>query len=52
MAAILVTTIKRHIGTAAERAAMSTTGLPAGSVFLETDTILVYIWDGSAWSLK
>ena len=48
----LVTVITRHIGTAADRAALSTTALTAGSLFLETDTILTYIWDGSAWNLQ
>jgi len=40
-----ITTIQRHLGTAAERAGMSTTGLPIGSTFEETDTKLVYVWD-------
>jgi len=40
-----ITMIHRHLGTAAERGAMSTTGLPIGSTFEETDTKLVYIWD-------
>ena len=49
-----ITTIQRHLGTAAERAAMSTTGLPIGSTFEETDTKLVYIWDPvtAAWYLE
>jgi len=38
MAAKLVTTIKRFVGTAAEIAALSLTGIPAGSTFFETDT--------------
>ena len=50
MAAILITTIKTYIGTAAERAAMSTAGLPAGSKFFETDNHLWYIWSGAAWA--
>jgi len=49
MAASRITTIHSFVGTASERAAMSTTGLPAGSTFRETDTKLVYIWDGSDW---
>lgn len=50
MADTLVTTVSRYIGTAAERAAMSTTGLPLGSEFLETDTRLKLYWDGSSWA--
>lgn len=38
MAAQLVTTIKRYIGTAAEIAAMTLTGIPTGSTFFESDT--------------
>lgn len=38
MAATLVTTIKRYIGTAAEIAAMTLTGIPTGSTFFESDT--------------
>lgn len=49
MAAILITVIKNYIGTAAERGTLSTTGLPAGSKFFETDNHLWYIWDGAAW---
>lgn len=52
MAAILVTTIKRFLGTAAEMAALSTTGLPAGSTF-QTDTGLLYVLDsGGSWNVK
>lgn len=50
MAAKLVTNISRHIGTAAERATMSTTGLLLGSEFMETDTGLRVFWDGSSWA--
>lgn len=49
MAEILMTVVKNYIGTAAERAAMTTTGMPAGSKFFETDNHLWYIWDGAAW---
>lgn len=49
MAVKIITTTKNYVGTAAERAAMSTTGMPAGSKFFETDNHLYYIWDGSAW---
>ena len=53
MAAILVTTIKRFLGTAAEMAALSTAGLPAGSTFFQTDTGLLYVLDsGSSWNVK
>lgn len=38
-----------YLGTAAERAALSTTGLVAFSTFWETDTKKGYVWDGSAW---
>ena len=51
MAAVLITNIQRHIGTAAERVAMTTTGLPAGSTFFETDTLDTYIYDGSDWNV-
>ena len=51
MAESLITSIHRLIGTAAERAAFSTTGLPVGSTFYETDTFLTYIWDLSSWQL-
>lgn len=45
----LVRIIKVYIGTAAERAAMSTSGLAAGSTFEESDTGALYKWDGAAW---
>lgn len=51
MAAILITNPKEYIGTNAERVALSTTGMPAGSTFFETDTKNIYIWSGSAWAL-
>ncbi len=49
MAATRMATIETHLGTSTERAAMSTTRLPLGSTFEETDTGLVKIWDSSAW---
>lgn len=49
MAEILITVVQNYIGTAAERAAMTTTALPAGSKFFESDNHLWYIWTGSAW---
>ena len=51
MAAVLVTAIHEHLGTAAEKAAMSTTGLPAGSTWIETDTSIKYKWDGTSWNI-
>ncbi len=44
----IVTTVKRFIGTAAERAAMSEAdrnATPAGSTYLESDTGLLYVLD-------
>jgi hypothetical protein len=49
MAIKLVKTIQGYIGTAAERIAMNTTSVFAGSTFEESDTGLKYKWDGSAW---
>jgi len=43
MAGVLVTSIKRFIGTAAEIAAISLTGIPAGSTFYETDSGIMKI---------
>ena len=51
MAEKLIRNKKEWIGTAAERVAMSTTGVQAGSTFYETDTSNVYIYDGLAWNL-
>ncbi len=48
MAETLIGNISRHIGTTAERASMSTTGLLLGSEFMETDTGLRMFWDGSS----
>lgn len=39
----LVTKINRYIGTAAEIAAMTLTGIPAGSTFFESDTGILKI---------
>lgn len=53
MAAILVATIKRFLGTAAEMAAMDVTGIPAGSTFFQTDTGLLYNLDSAGnWAVK
>jgi len=49
MALKLVTNTQEYIGTAAERAAMTTAGVYVGSTFEETDTGLIYKWSGSAW---
>jgi len=46
----VITLPKELIGTNAERLAYSTTELPIGSTFLETDTKAVYIYDGSSWN--
>ena len=40
---------KDYLGTAAEKTALSTTGLVAFSTFWETDTKKGFVWDGSAW---
>jgi hypothetical protein len=42
---------KDYLGTNAERLALSTTDLKAGSTFYETDTKSIYIWDETAWNL-
>jgi hypothetical protein len=52
LAVKLETMIKKYIGTSAERIAMVTTYVTIGSVFEETDTELVYKWNGSAWYIK
>ncbi len=45
--------IDRFIGTLAEREAMDTTGIPAGSKFFESDTGETYVFDGaSTWTRK
>ena len=49
MAAVLISTVTRYIGTSAERTAMVTTDLRAGAEFEETDTGNTYKWDGAAW---
>lgn len=51
MAATRITVIHEHIGTAAEKAAMSTATLPAGSTWIETDTSIKYKWDGVSWNI-
>jgi len=54
MAAKLITTIKRFIGTTAEMAALDITGVPVGSTFLVTDGGKgIYILDSSGvWVAK
>ncbi len=49
MAEKLVTRIERFIGTAAERAGMTTTSLLVGTEFFEKDTGKLYKWDGAAF---
>ena len=49
MAAKLVTLAQEYLGTDAEKVAMSTTGVKAGSSFYTTDTKKVYIFDGTVW---
>ena len=50
MAAILITGTQNYIGTAADKTAMSTASVKAGSTFTETDTQILYIWNGSTWN--
>ncbi len=53
MAAVLVTTIKRFLGTAAEMAALNVAKVPAGSTFFQTDTGLLYNLDSAGfWAVK
>ena len=51
MAATLIKEAQRYIGTAAERAGLTTTNVKAGATFYETDTKLTYIWDSVAFQL-
>lgn len=51
MAAVRVTDIHAHIGTEAEKTALNTAGLPAGSTWIETDTSIWYKWDGTSWNI-
>lgn len=39
----------RYVGTNAERVALATGGLVAGVLWVETDTLDIYTWDGTAW---
>jgi len=50
MAAVLITDTQNYIGTAAERAGLTTTAVKAGATFFETDTQLIYVWTGAAWT--
>jgi len=53
MAATLVTTIKRFIGTAAEMAALSVVGVSSGSTYFQDDTGLLYVLDSAGnWNPK
>ncbi len=48
-----VSIIQRFIGTAAEMAALDTSGLKAGSTFFDTGSGLLYVLDGAGdWHLK
>lgn len=38
-----------YLGTSAEKAAFSTSGLTPFSTWWETDLRKGYVWDGSAW---
>lgn len=49
MEAKIIDNPRDYIGTNAERIAMSTAGVKAGSGFYETDTKAVYIFDGTLW---
>lgn len=46
---VLDSTLKMYFGTAAERAAMETSGIATGSRFYESDNNLELIWTGSGW---
>jgi len=53
MAATLVTTIKRFIGTAVEMAALAVTEVPAGSTFFQSDTGRLYVLNSAGnWNVK
>jgi hypothetical protein len=47
MAYTLVTTIKNYIGESTD--VKPTVGIPAGSLFYESDTKAMYKYTGSAW---
>ena len=49
MTEVKVTSIFRYIGLSSDTKA--TTGVPAGSLWYETDTGAQYIYDGTAWGL-
>src|SRR5262245_21560433 len=38
-------------GTSTDRTGGTWTNLQAGFIFIESDTLLIYYWNGSAWSL-
>lgn len=49
MTVVLQTTVSRYLGLSSDT--KPTTEVPAGSTFFETDTRLVYVYNGSAWSV-
>ena len=49
MAVMLIGAIQRFVGVASDTKPASP---PAGSTFRETDTLDLYIFDGSAWQLR
>lgn len=40
---------RRYTGTRADRTGMTTTGLPVGTLFVESDAYGIYWWDGVDW---
>lgn len=49
MAVVLSTRSQRFLGLSTDT---KPSGVPAGSRFYETNTLLWYVYDGSAWSMK
>ena len=49
MTVVLIASIQRFIGVASDT---KPTSPPAGSTFRETDTLDLYVFDGSAWQLR
>jgi len=41
---------RRMTGTAADRTGGTWTNLPVGWIFIETDTLIIYYWNGTAWN--
>jgi len=42
----------RFIGTSTERGSFTTTNLRTGWIWIESDTFLMYYWNGSTWNLS